>query len=384
MKDALRQIKLELGDDAIILKSRKITRGGLFSFLSKEQVEVTAATDNQPLTQSAAERIKNPPRVKPQEETESRKDRFLLYDIRDEVQRIDGTLREIGEKLKYDSMPGLPSELAQYYKDLIENGVADKLAADIVQEVYKNLGVADYDDKLKVGKAVINSIRNFFSAPGALKFTDGSPTVVALIGPTGVGKTTTIAKIASQYKFFGGKKVALISADTYRLAAVEQLRTFARIASIPLEIVYEPADMPNAIKKHSDKDLIVIDTAGRSHRDEEKMKELADFMEAAKPTEIHLTLSSVTKLTDLIDIVDRFRTVPSDYYLFTKLDETSAFGDLLNVVHNRSKPVSMLTIGQNVPDDITLAEMNSLAKLIMSRSMNEAGITKGINVRPGT
>ena len=205
-----------------------------------------------------------------------------------------------------------------------------------------------------------------------------------VVFPTGVGKTTTIAKIVSQYKFFGSKKVALISADTYRLAAVEQLRTFARIASIPLEIVYEPADMPSAIKKHSDKDLIVIDTAGRSHRDEEKMKELAEFMEAANPTEIHLTLSAVTKLTDLIDIIDRFRTVPSDYYLFTKLDETTAFGDVLNTVHNRSKPVSMLTIGQNVPDDITLAEKNSLAKLIMSRSLEEAGITKGINVRPGT
>jgi len=381
MKEALRQIKLELGDEAIILKSRKVNKGGLFSFLSREQVEVTAAVDPQPPDKPALGRA-SVGAVRPMEDTSPRRERYLLYDIRDEVQRIDGTLREIGQKLKYDSMPGLPPELNKYYIDLVDNGVEHRLAADIAQEVYKTLSVPDCEDKIKVGKAVISALRNFFSTSGALKFSEGRPAIVALIGPTGVGKTTTIAKIASQYKFFAGKKVALISADTYRLAAVEQLRTFARIASIPLEVVYEAQDMPGAIRKHNDKDLIVIDTAGRSHRDEEKMHELADFMEAAHPSEIHLTLSTGTKLSDLVDIVDRFRTVPSDYYLFTKLDETTAFGDILNLVHIRPKALSMLTLGQNVPDDIAVAEKTLMAKLILSRSLNEAGITKGINVRP--
>jgi len=383
MKDALRQIKLELGDDAIILKSRKVNKSGLFSFLSREQIEVTAAVDHQAPDNSPL--LKSPgssPRTA--DEGPTRRDRFLLYDIRDEVQRIDGALNEIGQKLKYDSMPGLPRELNKYYIDMVENGLENRLAADIAQEIYKNLNPSDYDDNAVIAKTVINALRNFFNTSGAVKFADGKPAVVALIGPTGVGKTTTIAKIASQYKFFANKKVGLISADTYRLAAVEQLRTFARIASIPLEVVYEAKDMPAAVRKLADKELILIDTAGRSHRDEEKMRELADFMESAHPSEIHLTLSAGTKISDLVDIVDRFRTVPSDYYLFTKLDETTAFGDILNLVHTRPKPLSMLTLGQNVPDDIALAEKTALAKLVLSRSLNEAGINKGINVRPSS
>lgn len=383
MKEALRQVKMELGDDAIILKSRKITRGGLFSFLAKEQIEVTAAVDQQPPVKTAS--AVKPPGGSERGITDnpgSQRDRLLLYDIRDEVQRIDGTLKEIGEKLKYDSMPGLPPELSNYFTAMVDNGVGKKLAADLAQEVYRNLSVDDFSDPGLIRKAIHHLLRSLFSVSGPLKFIAGKPAVVALIGPTGVGKTTTIAKIASQYKFFASKKVALISADTYRLAAVEQLRTFARIASIPLEVVYEAGDMPAAIGKHLDKELIVIDTAGRSHRDAEKMSELADFMLAANPTEIHLTLSAGTKLADLIDIIDRFKTVPSDYLLFTKLDETTDFGNLLNIAHERPKPISMLTLGQNVPDDITLAENAVLSNLVLSSNLGEAGIAKGINVRP--
>ena len=383
MKEALRQVKMELGDEAIILKSRRINRGGLFSFLSKEQIEVTAAVDNQPPVKPAAPSKPLHSGIRDNANNQSsRRDRLLLYDIRDDVQRIDGTLREIGEKLKYDSMPGLPPELSSYFTGMVDNGVDKKLAADLSQEVYKNLSLEDFGDQILVGKAVHHLLRSFFTVSGPLYFNSGKPSVVALIGPTGVGKTTTITKIASQYKFFANKKVALISADTYRLAAVEQLRTFARIASIPLEVVYESRDMPGAIDKHRDKELIIIDTAGRSHRDEEKMDELAEFMQAANPSEVHLTLSVGTKFSDLLDIIDRFKTVPSDYFLFTKLDETTDFGNLLNIAHDRPKPISMLTLGQNVPDDITIADTSILSNLVLSSSLEEAGISKGINVRP--
>jgi flagellar biosynthesis protein FlhF len=163
---------------------------------------------------------------------------------------------------------------------------------------------------------------------------------------------------------------------------VEQLRTFARIASLPLEVVYQPQDMPSAIQKHRDKDLIVIDTVGRSHRDKEKMRELAAFIEAAEAVEIHLTLSVGTKLNDLIDIVDRFKVVPSTCYLFTKLDETTNFGNILNLIKHRPKSISLFTLGQNVPDDIAWAEKGSLARLMLSRDLDEAAISKGLYVRP--
>ena len=378
MKEALRLVKLELGEDAIILKSRKVAKGGALSFLAKEQIEVTAAVDYESPEPSVRE---NETPVRPREEGDSVRDRYLLYDIRDDVERIDGTLREIGDKLKYDSMLDLPVELNRYFIDMVERGVEKRLAGSIVQEIFHDINGKDFEDSLLVGRAVQRKLRNMFPVSGPMVFDGDRPNVVALIGPTGVGKTTTIAKIASQYKFFAGKQVALISVDTYRMAAIEQLRTFARIAAIQLEVVYQPKDMPLAIRKHSDKDLIVIDTAGRSHRDSEKMEELAVFMEAANPTEIHLTLSAGTKFRDLLDIIDRFGAVQSNFILITKLDETSNFGNILNLTHQRPKPFSMLTIGQNVPDDIALADKAGLTRLILSRSLEEAAISKGIHAK---
>lgn len=377
MKDALRLVKLELGDDAIILKSRKVVKGGALSFLAKEQIEITAAVDYQMPEPSA--RKTDDTTKRHSTDDDKRSDKYLLFTIRDDVERIDGTLKEIGDKLKYDSIPGLPVELNRYYVEMVAKGVEKQLAGTIIQDVYSKLHNDDCDDSLKVATAVQSCLRTIFLISGPFNIDSGAPNVVALIGPTGVGKTTTIAKIASQYKFFAGKKIALISADTYRMAAIEQLRTFARIASIPLEVVYQPQDMRPAILKHQDKDLIIIDTAGRSHKDAEKMKELNAFMKAAQPDEIHLTLSAGTKFSDLIEIVDRFRAVQSDYFIFTKLDETSNFGNLLNLAYHRPKPFSMLTLGQNVPDDIALANKAGLAKLILSKSLEEAAINKGLH-----
>jgi flagellar biosynthesis protein FlhF len=376
MKDAIRLVKLELGEDAIILKSEKTRRGGIFSFLQKEVFEVTAAIDypNAEPSMNNFRRIKGDTTNSAGIPNGNR----LIIDLRDDIQRIDGAVQEIGEKLKYPSMPSLPSELQRYYITLVENGVDSHLAGDISQEVYRELKKEEVDNPVVIGKAVQNKLRALFSVAGNFQFKNGKPTVVALIGPTGVGKTTTVAKIASQTKFFAGKKVALISSDTYRLAAVEHLRTFARIAGLPLEIVYQPLEMESAIRKHQDKDLLLIDTAGRSHRDTEKMRELRDFMEAANPDQVHLTLSAGVKFDDLLDIVERFKIAPSNYLLFTKLDETSNFGNILNLIHHRPKPISILTFGQNVPEDITLADKALLARLILSRDLSESAMVKGL------
>lgn len=377
MKEALRQVKLELGEEAIILKSRKIKSGGVFSFITKDQIEVTAAVDLQAPQIARASR-ESPVKPPPAGERSSLREKYLLYDIREEVERIEDTLTEIGERLKYDSLAGLPPELYRQFVTLVENGVEKKLAGDVIQDIYLELDKKDYNNPVEVAKAAQSRLRRIFAVSGELKLDGSGPRVVALIGPTGVGKTTTIAKIAAQYKFFLGKKVALLSADTYRMAAIEQLRTFARISSLPLEVVYKPEEVKGALDKHRDKDLIIIDTAGRSHRDEEKMAELAEFMEAAEPAQVHLTLSAGYKLKDLLDIVDRFRAVPAHFFLISKLDETTDFGNILNLVHLRPKPISFLTLGQSVPDDIALADRAGLARLVVVKDLAEAAISRGI------
>lgn len=379
MKQALIEIKRELGEDAIILKSRKVNRGGLFSFISKELIEVTAAIDTDvptvkrtaPAVSGLADEVKQESQLR---------DKYLLYDIRDDVEQIGSTLNEIGNQLKYDMIPGLPMELRRLYMTLVDNDVDKEITGKIIGDVFAELSGEQLENYVTVGKAVQNRIRDLFQVTGPCAMKDGKPLVMALIGPTGVGKTTTIAKIAAQNKFFGDKKIGLISADTYRMAAVEQLRTFARISSLPLEVVYGPDDMKPAIEKHRDKNLIIIDTAGRSHKDKEKMRELAAFIEAASPDQVHLTLSITTKIHDLMDIVDNFRLVPSDSYVFTKLDETSNFGNILNLIRHRPKPISYMTMGQNVPDDIALAERAGLARLMVCSDLEEAVIDKGINV----
>jgi len=379
MKEALRLVKEELGDDAIILKSRKVNRSGMFSFLTREMIEVTAAIDNDPIeaqTGSSDSQFK----TRKRDGSTDLRDRYVLYDIREDVNKIEETLDEIGNQLKYDLIPGLPKELKQLYMTLVDNGVIKQIAGDLVGKAFSELEGDIFDNPAAAADSIEQYLREKFAVSGPPEITESAPAVMALIGPTGVGKTTTIAKIAAQYKFFSGKNVALISADTYRMAAIEQLRTFARISSLPLEVVYAPEDMPKAISKHSDKDLILIDTAGRSHRNKEKMKELAVFMETSNPTQIHLTLSASTKYADLLDIIDKFRIVPSDYVIFTKLDETSDYGNLLNLAITRPKPFSYLTLGQNVPDDIALADRALLAKLMLCRNFEEASILKEINI----
>ncbi len=379
MKEALRLVKMELGEDAIILKSRKVKSGGLFSFLAREQIEVTAAVDHQ-APEPIPPPVNNGPR-KPAVESRDRsglRDKYLLYSLRDDVGRIEDALLEIGDRLKYETMNGLPPELNRQFVTLVENEVDKKLAGDLIQEIYLELSKEDCENPLAVSKAVQSRIRGMFSVSGELHLDGSGPKVIALIGPTGVGKTTSIAKISAQYKFFKEKKVALISADTYRMAAIEQLRTFARISSMPLEVVYKPEEVEAALKKHREKDIIIIDTAGRSHRNQEMMTELSEFIEAAEPAQVHLTLSAGYKLKDLLDIVDHFRAVPSHFFLITKLDETTNFGNILNLTHQRPKPISYLTLGQSVPEDIALADRGGLARLVVVKDLADAAIARGI------
>jgi len=197
------------------------------------------------------------------------------------------------------------------------------------------------------------------------------------VGPTGVGKTTTIAKIAGNLIFPHRKRIAFISADTYRLAAADQLRMYGDILKIPVEIVYSSNEMKEKVDMHLDRDLILIDTAGRSQRNSMQISELIAFLDSAVPHEIHLVLSATTKFTDLIDILEKFEPVNYNKIIFSKLDESTRFGNILNVSSRTDIPISYLTTGQSVPDDIELCDSSKLAKLICQFDSEETpSITK--------
>lgn len=191
--------------------------------------------------------------------------------------------------------------------------------------------------------------------------------IVFMVGPTGVGKTTTIAKLAANLTFLDNKSVALITLDTYRVSAAEQLRTFAEIIGIPISVVFNPADMMLAIEQYRERDLIFVDTAGRSPYNSEQMEELREFIDIARPDETILVMSVNTNNNDLINIYQSFQSIGVDKLIFTKLDETCSYGTILNVLHETKKPIAYFTTGQNVPDDIEVPDSLRLAQMLLRR-----------------
>ena len=189
--------------------------------------------------------------------------------------------------------------------------------------------------------------------------------LVALVGPTGVGKTTTIAKLAANFRLREKRRVGLITVDTYRIAAVEQLRTYADIIDLPMEIVSTPREMHQAVARMADLDLILMDTAGRSPRDEVQIQELKSMLAEATPDEVHLVLSSVASAKSLSKTAQQFAGVGTTALVLTKLDEAASLGNLLPLVRSCRLPLSYLTHGQKVPDDIAPADSGRLAKIIL-------------------
>jgi flagellar biosynthesis protein FlhF len=193
----------------------------------------------------------------------------------------------------------------------------------------------------------------------------GRARTVALIGPTGVGKTTTIAKLAANFKLRQNKKVGLITIDTYRIGAVDQLRTYAQIIDVPLRVVVTPNDLAEAIEMMSDMDVILIDTAGRSQTDKLKIRELQTFLDAAAPDEVHLVLSTTTHHAHMLSAAEEFSKLGVDRIILTKLDEAIGFGVVLSVLRNLDASLSYITTGQDVPDDIEVGSGRELARKLL-------------------
>ncbi len=238
------------------------------------------------------------------------------------------------------------------YNTMIDNEVDEKYASDIVGEAesFKKPGISmDYI----LGNIYQKMILKFGKSDG-ITASENGPRIVFFIGPTGVGKTTTIAKIASSISLNDKKKVALLTTDTYRIAATDQLRTYAGILGVPFRVIYEPDELSIAFEDFSECDYIFVDSAGHSHRNEELLHKQKQYLEVAaeRDPQIFLVLSATTKYKDLKKIADNYKEI-SDYQLvFTKLDETGEFGNLYNMRCESGATIAYITYGQNVPDDI--------------------------------
>jgi flagellar biosynthesis protein FlhF len=206
---------------------------------------------------------------------------------------------------------------------------------------------------------------------------------VALVGPTGVGKTTTIAKLAATFRLKEHRKVGLITVDTYRMAAVEQLRSYADIIDLPMEVVATPRQMRESMARMSNLDLVLIDTSGRGPRDQVKIQELRTMLAEAKADEVHLVLSCVTGTAGLIKTCERFSSAGITNLIVTKVDESCGLGNLLSLLRQCPVPLSYITDGQNVPDDIRPAEATSLAQMMLGMTDEVVPYRTGVHASDG-
>jgi flagellar biosynthesis protein FlhF len=267
------------------------------------------------------------------------------------------------------AMGNMPESLFNQYLSLLKQEVAEELAEEVVGQVQQTLSASDLDDEQVVRKSVRDVVAQLLpsdaSAGKLMPTADGRPRTIALIGPTGVGKTTTIAKLAATFKLKQKKKVGLVTLDTYRIAAVDQLRTYADIIGVPLHVAVTEDELRSALKSLSHCDVILIDTAGRSQKDDPKLAQLKSFIDAADPHEVHLVLSSTCTQNVLLDTAERFSAIRADRIIFTKLDEAVSFGVLLNVARRVNKRLSYITTGQEVPHQIEPGRADRLAELVL-------------------
>ncbi|MFP3154076.1 flagellar biosynthesis protein FlhF [Lachnospiraceae bacterium ZAX-1] len=256
--------------------------------------------------------------------------------------------------------------LKMIYSTMLENEIDEKYANQILDEVEKimrNGYSVDFILSNIYQKMILK-----FGQPQAMEHAEKKPKIVFFIGPTGVGKTTTIAKIASKYKVEYGKKIAMLTADTYRIAAAEQLRTYANILDTPLSIIYSPEELNEAIENVLDYDYVLVDTAGFSHRNNiqrDDIKYLIDNVDKKYEKEVYLVLSATTKYRDLTEIADTYKEITNFKMIFTKLDETTSYGNIFNMKMYTGAELSYATYGQNVPEDIEVFNTQKTVKLLL-------------------
>ena len=376
MAEALEQVKRQLGRDAVILHTRTLRTGGLFGYGGRPMVEITAARSVADLPRYVAAGKLNGESGDKQARADGAASPMApsgvgtaLADpsaLAVELQAIKSMVHDLVRETRRSHPPVLPDELFQAYLSLIENEVSEELARKLVSRLQAELGEQRLSDPAAVRRRLAAYLESMLPISGPLQLVSSSgPTVIALVGPTGVGKTTTIAKLAANLRLREDRRVGLITIDTYRIAAVEQLRTYAQIINIPLEVVTSPLQLKGALARLADCEVVLIDTAGRSQNDTIKVNELKCFLDQAKPHEVHLVLSSTSGQQVLDKVVERFSCLGIDRVIFTKLDEAIGFGVILTSLNKAGARLSYLTTGQDVPDDIEVGQASRVAGLIL-------------------
>lgn len=368
MNEALTRIRYEMGKDAIIISQRKVRKPGFSGYFKPKMVEVTAALENNKIDKNSKYKknddidinesinsIKKLMKDKTKElnkSSDNQKEEITINpasiddNIKDEVKEIKDLLNKV---IKNTAKEKEEDEVVSYLRDI---DVEEALVEDLLRKEYDSLDKFKEDFKELIKEDVKISTKGLYGK-------------VVLVGPTGVGKTTTIAKLAGRLALIDKKKVGLITIDTYRIGAVDQLRTYAEIMNIPFKVVITLKEMESAVDDLKDCDIILIDTTGRSSKNTMQISELRAFTQKIVPDCTMLVISGTTKNRDIDTILNGYSELNYEKLIITKLDETSTYGSIYNISKKSSKPIAYITTGQNVPDDIKSPSFEEIEKLIL-------------------
>jgi flagellar biosynthesis protein FlhF len=364
MPEAMKMIRAELGSDAVILNSKVVHKGGFFGLFTKKNIEVIAAVDPKPFRSTATEKKGKPVNMAsdklPSFEQKPVHDATLL----NELNELKAMLKQLSTNVA-TNFASYPQPLNEINEWLAEQGLSDALQQDIMAEVveqwYLHREAATKEQVFMwVKKTLLKKLDGLLF--GGISF---QKKYVNVVGPTGVGKTTTLAKMAADCVLKHRKKVAFITTDTYRIAAIDQLKTYAKILDVPLEVCYNMQDFREAKKKFENYDIVFIDTAGRNFRNQKYVKDLQEIIDFNDEMETFLVLALTAKWVDMKTIYEQFSLIHIDRFIFTKLDETSQYGAMLNLVLDYQIGVAYLTNGQNVPDDIIEASPEKVVNTLL-------------------
>jgi len=371
MQQVMDTVIRELGSDAVILNSRKVRQKGLKNLFSKPVMEVMVAYDpaKVPAVRKlnvsgagapGADRAQKEPKGKPAAVSQEQLERL---DAR--IDSIDVMLSDFIDKfsfVKREVTYDYPEDVQQLLVQMIENQVREELAHSLAKQTEQLLRK---QPETSAAEILEHLILEQLGRPEPILHKKFTQKVILVLGPTGVGKTTTIVKLAADFSVRQKKKVGIINTDTFRIGAQEQLQTYADILGVPLQVVYWASEMEQALESMSDRDIVFVDTAGKRPGDEQHKDDLLEIVRILKPEDILMCLAATTGFASMKEMVDTYGFVDDYRLMVTKIDETKYRGPLLNISWYTQKPLAYVTTGQNVPDDIEVVDVGSIARQLV-------------------
>ncbi|UOQ47859.1 flagellar biosynthesis protein FlhF [Gracilibacillus caseinilyticus] len=359
MPEVMHVVRKELGADAVILNSKVVHEGGFLGLFKKRKLEVLAAVDHmdKPVRKESPPSTSLTKQVSKYKPETNESNDAVLQELRQMKQWLQQNVSQPNETM-------LPEALQPLYDKMISHEIDHDIVHSFIQTVQERCH-PQFSEESKLWQQLAFEIKHRLANKGTFGGEIFDKQIIHLVGPTGVGKTTTIAKLAAHCVLNKRKKVAFITTDTYRIAAIEQLKTYSKILDVPIEIAYNVEDYQSAKEKFRDYDHIFVDTAGRNFKDEKYIRELGKIVDLNHEVNTYLVMSLTTRATDVEGIYLQFDKIPIKQLIFTKKDETSTYGSVLNMCLKYNTGVAYMTIGQDVPDDIEEMSIEKIAKLIV-------------------